>query len=186
MSDQQASANPPANTQQPCRAPRGRFWIIIAVVAVVSGGIGAVAARGHHFHRAFMGAPMLLGAPGDQASAEQHAGWIARQFARHVDATAEQKTKINAIAVAAATDLLPLHDKMKGIHDKSVELLRQPAVSRDDIEKLRTEHMTVADAISKRIAQAIGDMAEVLTLEQRKGLADDISYFARHWQGKHG
>lgn len=187
MSDQTPSANLPAAAPPPRRAGRGRFWLIIVAVALVSGITGAAVAKGFHYHRAFLAGPaMMLGAPGDSADAEQHAIWMARYFARHIDATSEQKTKINAIAVATAKDLFPLREKMSAARKQSVELLRQPVISREDIEKQRAEHMALADTISKRVAQAIGDMTEVLTLEQRKELADDISHFARHWQGKRG
>lgn len=187
MSEHEQSPNLPANTPAPRRAGRGRFWLIVAAVALFSGITGAVTASGLHHRHAYMAGPMMMmGGPGDAADAESHAAWMAKYFARHVDATPEQKAKITDIAKAAAKDLFPLREKMKEARKSGVELLRQLVISRDDIEKLRAEQMATADAMSKRIAQAIGDMTEVLTPEQRKGLADDISYFARHWDRKRG
>ena len=54
-------------------------------------------------------------------------------------------------------------------------LLTQPTVDRAAIETLRTEQLALADAASKRFAQALGDTAEVLTPEQRRKIDDRLT-----------
>jgi Spy/CpxP family protein refolding chaperone len=50
-------------------------------------------------------------------------------------------------------------------------LLSQDHIDRAAIETMRAEHLQAADQASRRIAQVIGDVAEVLTPAQRKALA---------------
>jgi Spy/CpxP family protein refolding chaperone len=54
---------------------------------------------------------------------------------------------------------------------KSVELLSADKIDRGAIEKARAQSMRAADVTSKRYTQALADVAEVLTPEQRKTLA---------------
>jgi Spy/CpxP family protein refolding chaperone len=123
----------------------------------------------------------MMRGPIDQADAEGMAAWMVRRLAGHLNATPEQKTKMTAVAKAAVKDLFPLREKMLASRRQAIELLRQPSIDRGAIEKLRVEKVALIDTISKRIAQAFGDMADVLTPEQRKNLADDISYLSRRW-----
>jgi len=51
-------------------------------------------------------------------------------------------------------------------------LLAAPTIDRAAIEKLRAEQITLADASSKRMTQALADAGEVLNPEQRKKLAE--------------
>jgi len=53
-----------------------------------------------------------------------------------------------------------------------MELLSAPAIDRAAIERLRAEQIQGADAVSKRMAQAFADAAEVLTPDQRKKIAE--------------
>ena len=53
-----------------------------------------------------------------------------------------------------------------------MELLSAPTIDRAAIERLRAEQIQGADAVSKRMAQAFADAAEVLTPDQRKKVAE--------------
>jgi Spy/CpxP family protein refolding chaperone len=55
------------------------------------------------------------------------------------------------------------------------ELFSASSIDRTAIEKLRAEHIGLAETATKRIAQAIGDAAEVLTAEQRRTLVERIA-----------
>jgi Spy/CpxP family protein refolding chaperone len=67
-----------------------------------------------------------------------------------------------------------MRDKARDARAAARDLLLQTTIDRAAIEKFRTEQLALADAFSKRVAQAIGDMAEVLTPEQRHKLADRL------------
>jgi periplasmic protein CpxP/Spy len=185
MSEQDQTSNPV--TKSGCchgssHGRRGKIWLVLLAVAVVSGLVGAMSAKAYQFHHGF-GGPMgmMMGGPADPGEAADRAAWMAKALSRHIEATAEQKGKITSIATEAAKDLFPFREKMVASRQQAIELLRKPNVSRDDIERLRAEQLANAEAMSKRLAQAMGDMTEVLTLEQRHELAADISHFSKRW-----
>jgi protein CpxP len=173
---------------------RWRFAAIAALATVALGFTGVIAANAFGPHGGFMRGPcgfmggpgMMMAPPADADEAAERASWMVNRFARHIDATAEQKTKLKAIVTAAAKDVFPLRGKLIAARREGIELLRQPTVARDKIEALRAAQIANVDAISKRLTQAVGDAAEVLTPEQRKDLADDLSFFARHMHGPRG
>ncbi len=53
-------------------------------------------------------------------------------------------------------------------------MLTQTTIDRGAMEKLRAEQIALADTVSKRVVQALGDAAEVLSPEQRRKLNDRI------------
>ena len=141
---------------------------IAALLASAAAGFGttAWAAPGGHgggWHRGgFMGGPM----------SDERIERMVKHFAVEVDATPEQQTKLTAIAKSAAKDVRPLREKVREARRRGMELLAAPTIDRAAIERLRAEQMQGADALSKRMAQAFADAAEVLTPDQRKKLAD--------------
>jgi Spy/CpxP family protein refolding chaperone len=53
-------------------------------------------------------------------------------------------------------------------------------VDRAGMEKLRAEQIALADTASKRVTQALGDAAEVLTPAQRQKLAERMKERSEH------
>ncbi|MEJ2117622.1 MAG: Spy/CpxP family protein refolding chaperone [Alphaproteobacteria bacterium] len=184
MSEQNQTTKPPAKS---CR--RGKYWLALAAVALVFTGVAGAKAFGSRSMGCFGGHMMhgpgrMMMGPMDSADAEAMAAWMVRRLAWHLNATSEQKTKMTGITKAAVKDLFPLREKMMASRRQAIELLRQPTIDRNAIEKLRVEKIAHIETISKRLAQAFGDMAEVLTPEQRKNLANEISYISKHWHGR--
>jgi periplasmic protein CpxP/Spy len=163
------------NPQRPRH--RGRAAAVIVGVALAGGIIGAFATTsfsqgfGPPFHMTVRG-PMGFGGPLTTEQLVDRADRAVRHVAIELDATAEQQQKLEAIVKSAVTDLAPMRDKVRATHQKVRELLTATTVDRAAIEKLRTEQVATMDTLSKRIAQAVGDAAEVLTPDQRRKLGD--------------
>jgi Spy/CpxP family protein refolding chaperone len=163
--------------QPPVRRHRVRAAAAILGVALAGGIIGAFATTsfsqgfGPPFHMTVRG-PMGFGGPLTTEQLVDRADRAVRHVAIELDASAEQQQKLEAIVKSAVTDLVPLRDKVRTTHQKVRELLTATAVDRAAIEKLRAEQVATMDGVSKRLAQAVGDAAEVLTPDQRRKLGD--------------
>ena len=145
---------------------------IAAVLTSVAATFGVAAAWAHSgghgggFHRGF------LGGSKDPAKADARIERMVKHFAVEVDATPDQQARLTQIAKAAAKDLRPLREKVRNARRQGMELLSAPSIDRAAIERLRAEQIQGADAVSKRMAQAFADAAEVLTPDQRKKVAE--------------
>ena len=182
MSDNVNSPGPDSgpNTPKTCRG-RGRGAALIVVLVVVAGLTGAAITNafsrgpgfGHGFGRGY-GHGGMMGESFDPAQAEDRADRMVRHMAIELDATDAQQDKLRAVAKAAVKDLIPLREKVQSARLKARELLTQPTIDRAEIEKFRTEHLALADTFSKRVSQAIGDAADILTPDQRRKLNDRL------------
>ena len=157
----------------PVRPRRGRRWLFVTTVAMVAALTGAMATRAvgqygppgwGHMH----GGHWFGHGPLSAADIEDRVDRVVRHAAIELDATAEQQDKLRSIAKAAVKDLLPMREKAQAARDRAKRLLTEPKIDRAAIEAFRAEQMALADAASKRFAQALGDVSEVLTLEQRQ------------------
>lgn len=137
------------------------------VVALAGAGawIGHAQHRPHGWHHAghSMGAM-------DAESAVEWAQLAARQALRRIDASSEQQARIETIVAAAVKDLVPLRDEARMAREEAIKLVAAPVVDRSAIERLRAGQIAVHEQASKRIATAVGDIAEVLTPTQREEL----------------
>lgn len=159
---------------------RAASYIVIALVAALFGaaaGHFAPFAIGHGWHH--RGPWGHFGGHHDMSASgmQEHVERMVQHITDEVSATAEQQSKISQIAKAAVADLQPLHQQLLDAHKKAIEIFRQPTLDRTALEALRAEQIARVDAVSKRMTQAIADMAEVLTPEQRAKLADRINSF---------
>ena len=150
-----------------------RRWGRLALAAALLVGLGGVGgfALGAHKASSFFWHAM---APG-KLTPEETASMVERKVNHvlsHVNATDEQKTKVSAIAKAAAADLTKLGFTPGEGRTKFLQLFRADKVEPDAIEALRAEQSTKWDAATKRIAQAVAEAAQVLTAEQRRELTE--------------
>jgi protein CpxP len=186
MSDNVNTTGPdsaPASRPKSCRG-RGRGAALIVVLVLVAGLTGAAITRafshgpgagfGPGFGPGHWHGGGLMGESFDPAQAEQRADRMVRHMAIELDATDAQQDKLRAIVKAAVKDLIPLREKVQSARLKARELLTQPTIDRAEIEKFRTEQVALADTFSKRVSQAIGDAADILTPDQRRKLNDRL------------
>jgi len=165
------------------------FVALIALAAGLTGAFASSALSQHGFGpgfghggwhgRGFMGRM-------DPAQIEDRADRAVRHLAIEIDATAEQQERLRAVVKSAVKDLLPMRDQAHSARLRGRELLVKPDLNRADIEKFRAEQLGLADAFSKRIAQVLGDVAEILTPEQRRKAADLIPPRGGHWRWRRG
>jgi Spy/CpxP family protein refolding chaperone len=114
----------------------------------------------------------------DPAQMEERIERFIKHVGVEVDATPEQQAKLTEIAKGAARDLAPLRAQGREMRQQGVALFTAPTVDKTAVEQLRVKRMQQADAVSKRITQALTESAEVLTAEQRKKAAAR----ARRWR----
>jgi protein CpxP len=88
-----------------------------------------------------------------------------------VDASTEQKQKVRGIFEKAANDLYAMREQRTQNRRAMVEALGAATIDRAKVEQLRGERMTLTDATSKRLTDALVEAAEVLTPAQRADLA---------------
>lgn len=181
MTDTTQTPQPPV---PPADNPRRRFLrraAIATLIATLATGVGLKAlAYGHGFggwHRGgFMGAHL------DPAKLDEHLDRMLKHLYVEVDATEAQKLRLAPIVKTAARDLLPVRDRMREARLQAVALLSQPTIDRAALETLRADQLQMAEQASRRFTQALADVADVLTPEQRKQLAER----AGRWHGRRG
>jgi protein CpxP len=157
--------------------PRRRFLrpavivTALAAIAVLATGFGLkVFAHGHGFGGWHRGG--LMGAHLDPARLDEHLDRMLKHLYVEVNATDAQKEQLGPIVKAATRDLLPMRDRMRDARRQAVALLSQPSIDRAALESLRADQLRLAEQASKRFTQALTDVADVLTPEQRKQLAE--------------
>jgi len=177
--------SPDPSVNLPSRSGRRGMLVIallaVALVAGVTGNILATAfGQGLPWHHFGMHHGGMFGDPLTPAQIDDRIDRMTKHMAIELDATADQQGKIAAIAKAAVGDLRALREKAQAARSQAVALLTAPTIDRTAIERLRTEQIGLAETASKRIAQAVGDAAEVLSPEQRRKVADWVA-FGRPW-----
>jgi protein CpxP len=157
-------------TQTPQPQRRWGRLLLAAALLLGLGGVGGFALGAHKASSFFWHAM----APG-KLTPEETAAWVERGVNRvlsRVDASDEQKSKVSAIAKATLADLTKLGITPGEGRLKFLQLFRADKVEPTAIEALRAEQSTKWDAATKRIAQAVGEAAQVLTPEQRRELTE--------------
>jgi periplasmic protein CpxP/Spy len=89
-----------------------------------------------------------------------------------VNASAEQRTQIKAIAERTMADMKAQREAGKGMREQMINLFAQPTVDANAVEALRAQMLQQHDQSSRRMTQAMVEVSRVLTPEQRKQLAD--------------
>ena len=100
-----------------------------------------------------------------------------KHIAIEIDATDEQQTKITTLVTAIAKDMKPLRKTFKASGKEIHELLLAPKIDREALEKIRLERLADAEKASKELINAVADVAEILSLEQRKILDKRMQQF---------
>jgi Spy/CpxP family protein refolding chaperone len=92
-----------------------------------------------------------------------------------VNASADQRTQIQAIVKAAQADLKAQHEAGRALHQQSQALFTQTTVDARAAEALRQQMLAQHDQASKRRLQMMLDISRVLTPEQRAKVAERMN-----------
>jgi Spy/CpxP family protein refolding chaperone len=121
--------------------------------------------RGMHGDMAGGGMMMFRGSP------ER----MARAIDRLLDgltATDAQRSQIKQIAAAAAGDLRAQAEAGRGLRQRAMQAFTAPNVDAAAVEQVRQQMLQQHDQMSRRMSQAMLDVARVLTPEQRARLGE--------------
>jgi Spy/CpxP family protein refolding chaperone len=174
-------------TKQPEGGKPRRPWRRIAIATLIGGlvagmGVKALAhgggpwggGMGHH------GWQMGPGGQIDPEVMRRRIDASVRWMLADVNATEAQQSRIAEIVGATIKDLAPIREKHRQARRSVMDLLAKPNVDRAAIEAIRAQEIQSADAMSKRFVQALADVAEVLTPEQRAQLAEKMKQRREH------
>jgi Spy/CpxP family protein refolding chaperone len=98
--------------------------------------------------------------PMDPAQMEQHLDRMLKHLYVEIDATEEQKQKLDPIVKDAAKELAPIRRNLREARREAIGLLAQDKVDASAIEALRTKQMQLADQASRRFTGRRGRRAQ--------------------------
>jgi Spy/CpxP family protein refolding chaperone len=171
------STNHAKATARPHHRGRHALWLLLAVPVAL--GAGVCAARAHAADAGFGFGP---GGFGGADTPEQHHAFMERRLDKGLDmlkASDSQRTAVRAIFERMFTEMRPVHQEHKRLHDEIASAFAATTIDRVAIEKLRIQVMALVDQGSQIFSKALLDAGEVLTAEQRQSLV-------KHLQDMHG
>jgi periplasmic protein CpxP/Spy len=142
-----------------------------AVLALVVARPISAAIQEGGFHRPFAARWGHHGAANPDA-VKEHARIATKWALRDIDASDEQQERVNKIVGGAIDDLFRLKERHQGNREAFAAQLGGASVDRAALEEIRKSEIALADDASKRLVQALADVSEVLTPEQRQALIE--------------
>lgn len=107
-----------------------------------------------------------------------------------VDASDAQRAQIKQIMEAAHADLKAQHEGSRKLHEQGLALFTAPNIDAAAIESLRQQMSAQHELNSKRMSQAMVEVARVLTPEQRAKMAERMkkmqARMAKHMEMRGG
>lgn len=120
------------------------------------------------------------GGPIDPAEAREHAEDVAKWLLVKVDATKEQQAKAQVIVDSVTDQIIPLAEKHRANRQALLAELAKPSIDRARLEELRTAELQLADQASKQMLDAVVELSDVLTPEQRTELLAMAKHHRHH------
>jgi Spy/CpxP family protein refolding chaperone len=123
----------------------------------------------HHggMHDGMGGGMQFRGSP-------EHIGRMVDHMLDGLDATDAQRNQIKQIAGAAAADLKAQAEAGRALRQRALQAFTAPNVDAAAVEQVRQQMLQQHDQMSRRMTQAMLDVARVLTPEQRARLGERI------------
>lgn len=122
-----------------------------------------------------LAATSAFGRPGGHRGGPEFMLWKIDRMLEHVEASEDQRAAIEAITESTIADLAELRAGKAGIRDDFVAVLTAEAIDRERLEALRAELSETKEQASRRLTDAIGDIAEVLDRDQRLAISEKMA-----------
>jgi len=140
------------------------FGTLMAVLATWALTSWAQPMGGHGHHE--MGGGMMMG------GSPERMGRMIDHMLDGLNATDAQRSQIKQIATAAATDLKAQAEAGRGLRQRAMQAFTAPNVDAAAVEQIRQQMLQQHDQMSRRMTQAMLDVARVLTPDQRARLGE--------------
>ncbi len=111
------------------------------------------------------------------AEMDKHIERMVKHLAIEIDATDAQQERLITLVKSLAADMMPIKQDMREAGKAVQNILTAPTVDRAALESLRSERMAQMNEVSKNLSTALADAAEILTVEQRRIVAERIEQF---------
>jgi len=147
-------------------------------LAALLGGAAAAASFGAFAHRERGGRHGAM----DPAAIEQQLDRVLKHLYVEIDATEEQKQRLDPIVKQTVRELTPLRRNLMSARGEALRILAQERVDSAALEALRARQIQLADEASRAVTRALVDASEVLNPAQRQRLA---LHFARRRGWRH-
>jgi Spy/CpxP family protein refolding chaperone len=108
----------------------------------------------------------------DPELAAERVNFVLDVMMDRIDATGEQRLEISEIVDGLMVNLQTVAGEHESVHEEVQAILSQPTVDRAALEQVRANAILTADTTSQTLVQALVDVAEVLTPEQRVELME--------------
>jgi protein CpxP len=116
-------------------------------------------------HHGMGGGMMFGGSP-------EHMGRMIDHMLDGLNASDAQRGQIKQIAAGAATDLKAQREASRALRQRAMQAFTAPTVDAGAVEQVRQQMLQQHDQMSRRMTQAMLDVARVLTPEQRTRLGE--------------
>ena len=155
-----------------------RWWLLLALPVALA---GVHVARAWAFGGPGMGMGMGFG-PGEGSPGE-HEAFMQRRLEKALDlvkATDSQRAAIKPIIQQLATDLKLIHKQHGQLHKAMLDAFAATTLDAAGIESLRVQASALMDQASKTITTALVQVGNILTVDQRQTLIQQMRNHGGH------
>ena len=116
--------------------------------------------------------------PDSAAEAIERVQYVSAWVLGSVDATDEQRERVDAILADAVADIFPLHAEHHDHESDWIAELTRPSIDPAGLERVRAAELALAERATTRALEATIAIAEVLDPDQRHQI---VSRFVDRW-----
>ena len=149
------------------------FGTLMAVLATWAMASWAQPMGGHGGHHEMGGGMMMGGSP-------ERMGRMIDHMLDGLNANDAQRGQIKQIAASAGADLKAQAETGRALRQRALQAFTAPTVDAATVEQVRAQMLQLHEQTSRRMTQAMLDIARVLTPEQRAKIGERM----RDWQSR--